>query len=67
VRSLCEWYRAGEIDGVEIEYVASALTLCPDFVPESGSIKSALYSLVELGQADDEPVRVQEIYNEMQE
>jgi hypothetical protein len=66
VRRLCEWYRAGDIDGVEIEYVATALTLCPDFVPESESIKSALYGLGELRQADDERARVQEIYDEMQ-
>ena len=42
VRRLCERYLAGEIDGVEIDYVATALTLCPDFVPESESINDAL-------------------------
>jgi hypothetical protein len=65
VRRLCEWYRAGDIDGVEIEYIASALTLCPDFVPESENIKSALYGLSELCQADDEGARVLEIYKEV--
>ena len=73
VRRLCEWYLAGDIDGIEIDYIASALTLCPDFVPESESINSCLYGLGELYSqgklrpADEERARVQEIYDEMQE
>lgn len=73
VRSLCEWYLAGEIDGIEIDYIASALTLCPDFVPESERIKSCLYSLSglhdegKLWPANEERGIVQEIYDEVQE
>lgn len=71
VRRLCEWYLAGDIDGVEIDYIASALTLCPDFVPESESINSCLYGLGELHSvgnlrsAGEERARVLEIYKEV--
>ena len=62
---LCKWYIAGDLDGVEIEYVATALALCPDFVPESENVKAAIYGLCELRQADNEKERVQEIYDEV--
>ncbi len=65
VRRLCEWYLAGDIDGVEIEYIATALMLCPDFSPESESINSGLYGLGALRLADDERARVREIYKEV--
>jgi hypothetical protein len=71
VRRLCEWYLAGDIDGVEIDYIASALTLCPDFVPESESINSCLYGLGELHglgklrPADEERARVAEVFKEV--
>jgi len=50
LRRLCEWYLAGDIDAVEIEYIATALALCPDFVFESEGVKDAVYSISELRQ-----------------
>lgn len=42
---LCQEYLDGHLDEVELEYVASALELCPDFRCVSSAIEDAVFYL----------------------
>ncbi len=44
VANLCSFYFGGEIDEVELEYAASLLDLCPDFVFDE-TVKDAIFQL----------------------
>lgn len=50
IRRVCEEYLAGFLDEVEVEYIATALALCPDFAAESEDVQDAIYSLSDLRQ-----------------
>jgi hypothetical protein len=66
VKRLCEWYLKEDLDEVEIEYIANALALCSDFVPESENVQNALYSLSELRQLKpNEREKVLEIFDSL--
>lgn len=47
VERLCQEYLDGHLDEVELEYVASALELCPDFRCASPAIDEAVFFLAD--------------------
>jgi hypothetical protein len=47
VAHLCEQFLTGDLDEAELEYVASALDLCPDFRCASSAVESAVFSLAD--------------------
>lgn len=63
VRQLCEWYLEGGLDDVELEYLASGLDICTDFVPESEKVRDAISDLSSLSEYGNARQTVQEIFN----
>ncbi len=45
ISELCSAYLSGHLDETEIEYIADALLLCPDFRPESATVEEAIFLL----------------------
>jgi hypothetical protein len=45
VRRICEEYLAGRLDEQEVEYVATALELCPDFRMVSEAVEELVFRL----------------------
>jgi hypothetical protein len=43
--NLCSWYAQGQIDDIEIEYIASALDICSDYEFADAHIEDAIKSL----------------------
>ncbi|MEQ1847651.1 MAG: hypothetical protein ABL983_18955 [Nitrospira sp.] len=63
VRQLCKWYLEGSLDLVELEYLASGLDICTDFIPESEEVRDAISCLSSLSEYGNARQTVQEIFN----
>lgn len=63
VRQLCKWYLEGGLDLFELEYLASGLDICTDFVPESEEVRDAISCLSSLSEYGNARQTVQEILN----
>jgi|GWRWMinimDraft_7_1066015.scaffolds.fasta_scaffold46531_1 hypothetical protein len=61
VRQLCKWYLEGSLDLVELEYLASGLDICTDFVPESEELRDAISCLSSLGEYGNAEQTVQDV------
>jgi len=63
LRKICAEFIAGSFDEIDVEYIATALALCPDFAAESEEVQDAIYSLSDLRQLKPHEleIRVNEI------
>jgi len=58
VKSLCKAYLDGTIDAMELEYVASALDICPDFKFVTDNLREIIRNLSELHQMEPSEIPV---------
>jgi hypothetical protein len=67
VRNLCKAYLDGIFNASEIEYLASAMDICPDFQFETSELRESIRYLSELHYRDIEPSKVSELVKSIYE